>query len=82
MRVKYIEERFRRYFIFGEDGDCVDVSDGDGDIVTRVTKKEAEALIDDRDRVVSALIASIQAHGERAYEVFESIAYPKEAKDG
>lgn len=72
MREKYIEERFRRYFIFGEADGYVDVSDSEGDIVTHIKRSEALRLISDRNGVVNALIQSIQAHRERAYEVFSS----------
>ena len=76
MKEKYIEESFRRYFIFGEsaNGQYVDVADSEGDIVTHIRRDEAERLIVDRNIVVDALIRCIQLHGEKAYEVYRKMA--------
>ncbi len=73
MKEKYIIEAFNRYFIFGESADkqYVDVDDSEGTIVSNIKRSEAERLIADRDRVVDALIKSIQLHGKRDYDVYE-----------
>lgn len=74
MKRKYIEEDFRKYFIFGEHEDgCVDVSDGNGDIAIHVFKKEVDRLISDRDKVVDALIYAINANGDQDYGVLQTI---------
>jgi len=59
MREKYVEEEFPRYFIFGEwdDGVHVDVSDGEGDVVTHVVRSQAVAFIQQRDRLVDEVVS-------------------------
>lgn len=74
MNHKYIEAEFRPYMIFGEHPDgFVDVGDGNIDIVCHVKRCEAERLIADRDRVISALNDALMAHGEKWHEVFEQV---------
>ena len=77
---KWLDERFRPYFIFGEsaDGQTVTISDGERDIVT-CAREEAERLIADRQVVIDALWQAIEAHGDRGYEVFTGIV---DAKNG
>ena len=58
MRDKYIEERFPRYFIFGED-DC-DISDGQGSTIALLSKEDADIVIRDRNEVIDILIALAQ----------------------
>jgi hypothetical protein len=60
MRAKYVEETFKKWMMFGvaKDG-AVDVSDGDGDVLTGIKKSEAENIIKERDKIVDALIEAI-----------------------
>jgi len=53
MKSKYIDEKFRSYFIFGESPsqNTADLNDGVEDICS-VTKDEAEKLISDRTQVM------------------------------
>ena len=45
------------WFIFGEHPDgYVDISDGNGDVLTHVRRNEAEKLIDDREQLVRKII--------------------------
>lgn len=58
MKEKYIYERFRSYFIFGESADkrTVDLSNGEYDVVTRISVEEAENLIRERNEVLDFLM--------------------------
>ncbi len=57
----YDLERLKRYFVFGKHPDgLVDVSDGDRDVVTHVTRSEAERLIADRDEVLDLLLHMLE----------------------
>ena len=50
-------ERLKRYFVFGVHPDgCVDVSDGDGNVVTHVARSEAARLVTDRDALLDTLL--------------------------
>lgn len=76
MKQKYIEERFPRYFIFGEDEKGnVYVSQHNKDIVSHVSVPEAEFLIKERDRILNMLIALAQALDEENSDVFKQIWY-------
>ncbi len=55
MKPKYIEERLRSYFIFGENGKFVDLNNGNEDVVTLISKHEAQRLIDDRKEVLDLI---------------------------
>ena len=65
MRQKYIDEKVGVYFIFGESQGGVDISDGDSDIFTGVTKEQA-------DRICKAQ----EEFREKLYEIFDC-ASPK-----
>lgn len=68
MKSKYIDEKFRHYFIFGTSATgYVDVNNGVEDICS-VTKQEADTLISDRD----ALLQLLHLINEK---------YPKEFED-
>ena len=55
MKPKYIDEKYRHYFIFGtSESGKVDLNNGIEDVCT-VTKSEAETLIKDRDEVLKLL---------------------------
>ena len=81
MNLKWIEEHFQRYMIFGvhPEHDRVDVCDSDGTIVS-CTRAEAERLIKDRDRLIDALISAIGQHGESAWDVYDSLL-PEKCSD-
>lgn len=38
MKAKYVEERFQRWFVFGEGDKTCDLSDGDGDVFQSIDK--------------------------------------------
>ena len=75
MRDKYIEERFPRYFIFGEKGDIVDVSDPYRDIAYSLTREQANTLIAERDKVIDMLVKVTQALDKVAEETLYDIWY-------
>ena len=55
MKPKYIDEKYRHYFIFGiNENGIVDINNGIEDICS-VTKEEAKKLIEDRDSVLKLL---------------------------
>jgi hypothetical protein len=58
MKEKYIYERFRSYFIFGESADkkTVDLSNGEYDVVTHISLEEAKNLIRERNEVQDFLM--------------------------
>jgi len=64
VREKYIEERYPRWFVFGN-GPAgikdVDISDGTVDVATRVSKETAEQLITAHNNTIDALIRLAQA---------------------
>ena len=50
-----MKEEFKIWFIFGRHLDGrVDVSDLEGDIVTNITQKEAERIINERTKLINA----------------------------
>lgn len=75
MRQKYLEERFPRWFVFGEgikNREVVDVSNGNGDVVTGVDPTEAKAMIDERDRLLDRmweLCVALDALGGDSYSI-------------
>ena len=66
MREKYIESRFPRYFIFGEspDGDSVDVSNGNKDVLEGITRSNAKSIIKEREEVVDFIFKLANAFDE------------------
>lgn len=56
MKTKYIEEKYRHYFIFGENPTTgkVDINNGEVDICN-VSMEEAEVLIKDRDEILTLI---------------------------
>lgn len=61
MKEKYITEKFPRWFIFGEGGltgekDLVDVSSEKRDIATGMKRAEANAMIEEHNRAIDALV--------------------------
>lgn len=56
---KYIENRFPRYFIFGESkcGNFVDIATAyDDTLVGRISRADAEKLIADRNKAIDAIV--------------------------
>lgn len=58
MKHKYIEERFPRYFLTGNNGDLVEVSTIDR-VVGVLSRYLADSLIDERDRCLDQMIQLI-----------------------
>jgi hypothetical protein len=77
MREKYIEERFKRYFIFGENPatGTVDVYDGNEDIAPRVPRDVAEKIISDRDDVLNMLVSLALEFDRVNPEAFKKLWY-------
>lgn len=57
VRAKYVEERFPRWFVFGQTATHVDIADSEGDVFRGVPLETAEKLIAARDTFVDALIS-------------------------
>jgi hypothetical protein len=79
MREKYVEERFPRYFIWGETRDGrVDVSDVTGTYhAVHVPRKFAEHIIDERDNAVDMLVELALALDNADHDIFTKIWYGK-----
>ena len=76
MREKYIEERFPRYFIFGEHKDGrVDVTSLHHDTIDTVSKEQAKVLIEDRDKLLDALVLVAQKFDDTDHNAFNSLWY-------
>lgn len=77
MREKYIEERFPRYFRFGEspDGLRVDLATSEDSTVCSVTKEEADKLQQHRDAVLDMLCVLALRFAEVSPEEFDKIWY-------
>lgn len=70
MKDKYIEERFPRWFEFGEHPDgCVDLADTHGDVITGISKETAQRLQRARNAYVDALIEAFQADPDALYKL-------------
>jgi hypothetical protein len=69
------ESTFPRWFVFGEtaDGLRCDVSDGERDVVTLVTKAEAEALIADRNFILDVLIEIVGSDVMKFYDARDAV---------
>lgn len=59
MKHKYVEERFPRWFVFGDRGDVCDVADANGDVFRGIPKATAEKLIAAREAYVGAITVAI-----------------------
>ena len=71
MKEKYIEEYFNRWFVFGKHSDgAVDISDHDGDVLTKVPEYLANEIIKLRNRYVDDMVSYWM---ERPEEFFERI---------
>ena len=78
MREKYVEERFPRYMIFGEHKDgCVDVATPNGDVVTHVSREDAQRIIQERDEVIDMLVTLALAFDDAATDTFTKLWYGK-----
>ena len=74
MRHKYIDEAFPTWFIFGEHKDGkVDLSDGDDDVVTRITREDAEKLMKLRDNLQEALYVLLKGYSKPIIKKFNEI---------
>ena len=76
MREKYVEERFPQYMIFGEYEDgFVDVASVNDDIVTHVSREDAQRLIQERSNILDMLVTLALAFDEAAPDTFSQIWY-------
>ena len=82
MKHKYIEERFRRYFVFGENEKTCDITDGIGDIVDHITHQEAEFIINDRNKCIDVILKlsdALEKHSaEDLYKIMDDETLIKE----
>ena len=78
MREKYIEECFPRYFIFGEAQHCVDIASSKNHTIATVSRKDAENLIKDREKVIDMLCLVTLEFAKVAPEEFTKFWYPKD----
>lgn len=64
MRHKWIEERFPRWFIFGEklEEGLVDIANPEGNFAFNIPKNEAVKLIERRDGFVDEMIEFFMKH--------------------
>ena len=74
MREKYVEERFQRYFEFGEHGDGrVDLATQNDSTVCTVTKDEAAKLMANRNDAINMLCKLALKLDEVAPEEFDKV---------
>ena len=75
MKEKYIDELVGSYYLFPEGLSKSDIvtSTMCGDIACNVTTEAARALVEDRNKLVKALVLAINSHGDGAYDVFNMI---------
>lgn len=72
MREKYIEERFPRWFEFGESRDgLVDLADSDGDVIHSVNKETARLLLLARNAYVDAMVEIFKGDPAALYNLIE-----------
>lgn len=72
MREKYIEERFQRWFEFGEHAGChVDLSDSEGDVIQNISKETAAKLMRARSQYVDAMIEIFMADPDALYKLVD-----------
>lgn len=78
MRSRYIEESWRRYFVFGDypGSPMVDISDGVNDTVATMSREDAQTVIADRDRLVDTLCQMAAAFESVAPAHFEAFMAP------
>lgn len=76
MREKYIEEKFPRYFVFGEHKDGrVDVASDHVETLCTVSVLDAERIINDRDKLMDAFVELVQAFDSANHEAFQKFWY-------
>lgn len=75
MRRKYVEERFKPWFVFGESIDHVDIADVDGDRLECVPRRLADKILDEHDRLIEAIGDIALAFAEADPEAFEKFWY-------
>lgn len=73
MRNKYVEERFPRYFIFGESEDSVDLATSSDMTRATVSRDHAANLIQDREAAIDMLSQLALKLSEVAPEEFDKI---------
>lgn len=55
MRRKYVEERYRCWFVFGGSKGLVDINDGDRDVMERVPEDLAKVIIEEHNKLVEVI---------------------------
>lgn len=77
MKHQYIEQRFPKYFVFGEYPETgnVDISDGTVDVAVNVTKETAAKIIAERDKIVSFITAMANAFDAADAKAFDDFWY-------
>ncbi len=55
VRRKYVEERHKPWFIFGESINHVDIADSDGDVLCRVPRAIADKIIEEHNKLVDVI---------------------------
>ena len=80
MRVKYIEERFQPYFIFGEypDGIRVDIASSSNSTIATLSREQAETIIGERWEVLNMLSKLALKLDEVSPNDFDKIWYGHE----
>jgi hypothetical protein len=75
MRRKYVEERFKPWFVFGELPDSVDIADVDGDRLQGVPRRLVAPLLAEHDRLIDAIGDLALAFAEAAPDAFTAFWY-------
>lgn len=76
MKSKYIDEKYKPYFIFGKINGGVCINDGDDDICT-VTNKDAEKLISDRNNVLALVHLINEKYPDEFNNCFNALNFPE-----
>lgn len=76
LKDKYIEERFSRYFKFGQsEEEKIDIASTHNDTVATVSKEHAANLIEDRNSLLNFTIKLAKALNETNPDRFKHIFY-------
>lgn len=75
MRRKYVEERYRPWFVFGGSNGYVDISDGDRDVLSGVPETMAQTIIDEHNRLIDVIGDTALAFDEADSGAFGAFWY-------
>jgi len=75
MKEKYIDELVGSYYLFPEGLSKSDIATSKtcDDIACDIPTEAAKALVEDRNKLVAALVLAINSHGDSAGDVFNRI---------